>query len=118
MSLRDLFLNLSVAKERFYVPEIDGEVEIRGITARQRTILYDRAMTFDKKGRPKVDMAVYKALLLTMSVYDPSTGEPVFGEGDMDAIADLPGSIVERLAVPAMDLSGLGLEAEQEAEKN
>jgi len=116
MSLRDLFLNLSVAKERFYVPEIDAEVEIRGITARQRAILNERCTSVDRKGNVNTNMQTYWPMLLTMSLYEPETGEAVFKEGDLDAVAGLPAGLVDRLAIVASRLSGLG--AEQEAEKN
>jgi hypothetical protein len=118
MSLRDKILALKVKTERVVIEEIGGEVEVRGITARQRAMLAEKSTVIDGKGNVKTDMQKYYPTLISFAIFDPETGKPLFGPGDVDALAELPAGVSHTLSEAALRLSGLGMEAEKQAEKN
>jgi len=67
----------------------------------------------DPKG--KMDLQKLYPRLVVLSTYDPETGQPVFKEGDQDAVNEKSGAALEIIAQVAMRLSGLNPE---EAGKN
>jgi hypothetical protein len=50
------------------------------------------------------------------TVYDPTTGLPIFTEQDREAILSKNGSVIERLATKALGSSGLSDKAVEKAQ--
>lgn len=108
MSLRDSILSASdLVTELVEVPEWGVTVEVRGMSAADRTALIDRAS--DSGGKLNTSI-LYPAMVLACS-YDPDTGERVFQPGDESAIGEKAGLAVERVVQAAMRASGLSEEA-------
>jgi hypothetical protein len=90
------------------------ELEIRGLTAKQRAILLSEVR--DPSGGLRADR-LYTDLIIA-SCYDPATGEPVFSYEDRERLGEKNGAIMERLALVALRLSGLEPGAVESAAKN
>jgi len=112
MSLRDKILAAKdIETELVPIPQWGVTVEVRGMTGRQRTILLQD--TIDSRGRANLEK-LYPRLVI-LSTFDPETGEPVFQEGDADAIAEKSSGAIEAITKVAQRLSGLD---QAEAAKN
>lgn len=113
--LRDQILNATPQKRRkrdsaFFVPEF-GEngvtVEVREMNPSQRARFISGVDT--KTSMP--DMGILYAMIPWL-VYDPETGARVFEDADLGELMEEYGSGgIERIALKAMELSGLGEEA-------
>jgi hypothetical protein len=113
--LRSRILGASdLRKERVSIPEWDVTLEVRGLTGTQRARLMQNG--FDGRGQAVFDR-LYPELVIA-STFDPESGEPVFAEGDRDALNAKSGAALERLAQVAMRVSGLTADATEQAEKN
>ena len=64
----------------------------------------------------KVDFERFYPELIISTVFDPETGEPVFGKADRDALNNKSGAALDSLAGVAMRLSGLSDTSVKEAE--
>jgi len=100
-----------ITKELLEVPEWGVKVEIRSMTAGQRATLTE-GVTSDK-----VDVSnnMYAKTVIA-TVFDPTTGLPVFTEQDREAILSKNGAVIERLATKALGSSGLGEKAVEESQ--
>lgn len=115
MSLRDKILAASdIKSEAVFVPEWDVAIEVRGMTGEQRGAYLGQVI--DKKGN--MDFRKMYPQLLIISCFDPETGDPIFLQGDLDALVGKSGKALEQLAQVARRLSGLNPEDVGEAEKN
>lgn len=112
MSLRDKILAApDIKTEKVEIPEWGVTVEVKGLTGRRRSILYKEST--NKKG--DVDIDAFSTKLVILSTYDIETGEPVFQNGDFDALAEKSAGAIERIVNVATRLSGLD---QEEAKKN
>ncbi len=113
--LRDkVFLAQDIAKELVSVPEWGVEIEVRTMTALERSALLGAA--YDENGRPDLTR-IYPELLIA-ACYDPQSGEKVFEPADRDALNGKSGAALERVAQVAVRLAGLSRQAIEVAEKN
>jgi hypothetical protein len=109
-NLRDKILAAQDIKtEIVRIDEWDVEVEVRGMTGRQRAILLQGVVGGQGKNS-KVDLQKLYPQLVVMSTFDPETGKPVFLPGDSDALLGKSGAALEKIAKVAMELSGLNEE--------
>lgn len=114
MSLRDRILAADdIGKELFNVPLWDVEVEIRTMTASERSKMLNSAM--DKDGNLDLEQLYPRILIAT--VFDPKSGEKVFDADDVAALQNKSASAVESVAQKAMTLSGLTPDAVDDAGK-
>lgn len=114
-SIRDKVLaSKDIQSEIVPVPGWDVNVEVRGLTGRQRAKLIQAAV--DERGKYDIEKA-YPELVI-MSTYDPETGEQVFTEEDRVALAEKSGAAIDQIVKVAMRLSGLTATAVTEAVKN
>lgn len=99
-----------------YVDEWESEFQLRSMTLGDRNDMME-VMLADGTG--KADVRKMFAAIIIASTFD-SEGEKVFTEEDEGWLNSLPASIVDKLAKPAMDLSGLGDEkrVDEEAKKS
>jgi hypothetical protein len=108
---KNIFDADDITKELLEVPEWGVTVEIRSMTAGQRATLTEGATSADK-----VDVSNMYAKTVIATVFDPTTGLPVFTEQDREAILSKNGAVIERLATKALGSSGLGEKAVDEAQ--
>jgi hypothetical protein len=112
MNLKDLIFSADdITKELVEVPEWGVTVEVRSMTAAERAKLGEGASKGDK-----TDVGLMYAMTVIATVYDPTTGLPVFTDQDKEAILSKNGAVVERLATKALGSSGLTAEAVDEAQ--
>lgn len=95
-----------IASERIHVEAWDVDVEVRGMSARARAALVQKAMD----GSTLNLMAAYPLMVIECT-YDPETGERLFGDEDAEALAGKSGAALEQIATVAARLSGLDAEA-------
>jgi len=112
MSLRDkIFSSDDIKKELVEVPEWGVSVEIRSMTALERSKLMENAASSDGK----INIGSMYALTVISTVYDPESGLPIFTDKDREAVLSKNGAVVERLATIAMGNSGLTEKAVEQA---
>jgi hypothetical protein len=112
MSLKEaIFSSDDITKELVEIPEWGVTVEVRSMTANERAKLGEGAAKGDK-----TDVGAMYALTVIATVYDPTTGLPVFTAQDKEAILSKNGAVIERLATKALGSSGLGEKAVDEAQ--
>jgi hypothetical protein len=111
MSLRSKILEVRDLKERTVtVPEWgDATLVVRGMTGAQ----YDRFITAHTASPVK---AMAEALI--GCVIDPETGKPVFEPADRDTLMSKNGSVLVSLTKVLTEVSGVGIAAWADAEKN
>jgi hypothetical protein len=112
MDLRQaIFSADDITKELVEVPEWGVTVQLRSMTAAERAGMTEAAST---KG-DKVNISLMYALCVIATVYDPTTGLPIFTANDKEAILSKSGVVIERLATKALGASGLADKAVDEA---
>jgi len=112
MSLKDRLLSLraSVPSEIVEVPGV-GQVEVRGLTAAGRDEWESRL--FNGRGR---NLRNVRASLVALCVFD--NGARVFESADIEAMGEMPASVIDRLYDIAMRLSGIGATEQEKLEGN
>ncbi len=111
-SIREtIFAANDIKSEKVEVPEWGVTVEVRTMTALDRTRLQSAAAS----GEGKVDMTKFMPDAVIASVFDPETGLPIFTEKDRDALLSKSGTVVERLAQTALNMSGMGADSVDKA---
>jgi hypothetical protein len=114
VSLRDKILAADdIGRELMTVPLWEVEVEVRTMTAAERSKMLNSAM--DDEGNMDLEQLYPRILIAT--VFDPETGEQVFTEDDVSALQNKSASAVETVAQKSMALSGLTAGAVDDAGK-
>lgn len=115
MSLRDQILAVKdIATESVKVPEWGLTVEVRGMTAAERTRIMNLAM----KDGGDLDLQMVYPEIVIATAFDPETGMQVFDPSDRDALLGKAATAVDRIALAGMRLSGFTKEAADEAGKD
>ena len=96
------------------VPEWGVTIEVRSMTAKERA--YVQMASRNEDGEPNLDRLY--PLLVIYSAYDPESGERIFDEGDVGALATKNGKVMEELASVAMTISGMNEDAVDAAAGN
>jgi len=113
-SLRDrIFAKDDIIKEKVEVEEWGVTVEVRSMTGRERAQSMKEYV--DEEGNVDAER-LYPALIVA-TVYDPTTGEPVFQPEDAASLNLKNSGALEKLAQVAIRLSGMGQKAVDEAGK-
>lgn len=109
--LRNKIINSNdLESEIIEVPEWgDVKLEIRSMTGRDRAALQKHFRGDD------FDMEVWYVELVLATVYDPETGDRVFGPADRKEIGGRSAKVLERIAEVATRLSGMAAGAVSEA---
>ncbi len=120
MSLRDDILEATdIPTEMVNVQEWDCAVEVRGMSLAEREAVGQIAVSEmearEKGGRSEKS---FNAACAVASAFDPKTGERIFTEADIPALAQKSASAVMRVATVAQRLSGLSEESETAAGKD
>ncbi|MFF2774861.1 hypothetical protein ACFVU3_08120 [Streptomyces sp. NPDC058052] len=100
------------------VSEWGGEVRLVGMSGTDRNAYQTSLLRFGPDGKPiGVNMDNRDARLLARCLVDED-GQPLYTLKDVAALGAKNGAVIERLAVVARRLSGLGERAVEEAEGN
>jgi hypothetical protein len=103
-----------IKKEILEIEEWDCSIEIRTMTAKQRAVILDKVM--GDKGN--MDHDLFHGYMITVSCFDPETGELIFQPDDAEWLMEKSSGPIERIMTSVMRLSGLNKSAIEEAEKN
>jgi len=109
--LRNHFLS---SKERFkkeIVEFKDNEgnvlkVAIKEPNGRQRGLIFKAATKIKKNQEPEIDHAELQVWAVIFCALDPETGDNLFDEAHHDILLDLPSSVFDVLAKPALQMLG------------
>jgi hypothetical protein len=94
------------------VPEWGGEVRVLVLSGRERERFERDSIGPDGKAIPG-----FRQLLLVRTLANEAR-EPLFAEGDADALAEKSGAVLSRLFEVAMDVNGFSKKAEETAKGN
>jgi len=115
VSLRDRILQANdIESNIITVSQWGVDLDIRTMTAIERS----RLVSTCSKPDGTVDMEKMYPLLLIAAVYDPETGEKVFGKEDMNSLQDKSAAAVEFVAQKVMEVSGMSPKAVDEEGKD
>jgi len=111
-ALRNKILGANdIKKEIVTIADWGVDVEIRGMTGTQRAEVVTAATVREKNDDGEIsvfqDQALLYPLLIIASVFDPETGEKVFGDADRDAIGGKSAGVLEDVALVCCRLSGI-----------
>lgn len=113
MNLRETILSAQdTQKQTVEVPEWGVTVEVRGMTGHQRNE-FIAACVDPATGKPRFDR-IYSQVIIACT-FDPETGLPVFEATDRDVLDSKAASATERIAKVALEMSGLGDDAAEDA---
>ncbi len=99
-----------------FVPEWDGYILVRGMTARERD-QWETSIVKQKGNNTQLDMRNARARLVAMCVVDQK-GNRVFGDSDVAALGNMSAKAIDRIFSVAQDLSGVSNEDVEELTKN
>ena len=104
-----------IKRVKVSVPEWGGHVWVRGLNGLERDDYEQRAL--DRKDGDKMAMRAWRARMAASTVVDDK-GKSLFKPTDCDALAQKNASALDRIVDAALELSGLGVSAADDAEKN
>lgn len=101
-----------------HVPEWNGWVHLVGLTG-NGAARFSKRMVRIVNGKPVAQgMDNFMAKLLVETIRDPQTNQRMFTEEQIGALGEKSAKVLKRLSDIAARLSGMGEEAQQDAEKN
>lgn len=114
--LRKLILEVDdIPSEVVVIPEWgDAKILVRGMNGKQRAKFLERSTGPD--GNVKFDHFYVELIMAT--AHDPDSEEIIFEPADRDTLNSKSGKALERLAMVAQRLSGLGAADVEEAKKD
>lgn len=110
MTLREKILAARPRTKIVDCPGI-GQVTVRGLTSAQRTDWENRTILRGPEGQPAAAAGRRREMLVIATVTD-AKGKPLFTVHDLDALGQVPAGVIEPIIKAAMDVSGIGVEAE------
>lgn len=108
---REHFLGYQLKEEKVAIPERNGEVIVRQLTARA---MADYILTVQQEQEQGKKNTIREHLLVRC-LYN-ADGERIFGDGDVDVVGDLPHTIVARLYSVASRLNPMTDDESEEKE--
>jgi hypothetical protein len=112
-------------RELVTVPEIvellgDEPLYVAGLSGKERDDYEGSFIEMTGKGRrrePNLNKTNQRAKLLVRCLVD-AAGKRIFDDGDIILVGEWPAAVLDPIYDQAMRLSGIGLEAQEELEKN
>lgn len=102
--------------EQYDIPEWDVTVEIRSMSARQRANMNN---VIEDDGTASEKQELMWGYLLCSCVFDPTSGDPVFTEDDMEwLLTDKSFAVIDKLTAKCLEVSSVNREAVDEAGKS
>lgn len=80
------------------------QVEVRSLSLGERNAMLAKAAD---NGGAGADISTIYPEMVMRCTFDPETGEKIFGDDDEGFINSRPANLVDKLAMPAMELSGM-----------
>lgn len=111
-----IFAVADIKTEEVFVPEWNGSVYVKGLTARERDE-YETAVVTTRGKDVQVNRRNIRARLVVMTVVD-AEGNRLFGDTDLKALGEKSAAAIDRLFGVAQKLSGLSPEDEEDLAKN
>ena len=113
---REQILGTPLPTEVVDVPEWDGKIRLRGLSARDRDEYEQSLLEVGRDGttRVKKHHDNVRASLVVRCLVDEN-GERLFTDDEIGAVGTLDGAVINRLWQKARELSGMGEEAEEQA---
>jgi hypothetical protein len=107
---RDAILATSIPDETVDVPEWDGKIRLRGLSAAERDAYEQGLMEQNAKGeyRTRRDLSNIRASFLVKCIIDEA-GERVFNDSDASALGEKSAAVIDRLWDRARALSGMAV---------
>lgn len=110
--LRNTILNADdLEKEIVDVPEWGVKIEVRSMTAKERSRILQAAM----RDGSTVNLERWFPDICIAACFDPDTGEKVFEPADRDALNSKNGAAINRVVEVAQRLAGMGETAVEDA---
>lgn len=113
LTLAALLAQPAFKSEEVEVPELGGAVLVRDIAAGDR----DRLVAFFAQPDAGQRMWEYKRLVLALALCNEE-GERLIPDDQVDALKRLGGTVIDRLFLVALRISGMAAESAEEARKN
>jgi len=113
---KEQILATSIPQEAVDVPEWGGKVNIRGLSASERDDYEQSLVEVGPDGRTRVKKTQHnvRASLVARCLVDEA-GKRLFTDADVAALGEKSGAAIDALWDVARRLSGMSLEAEEEA---
>lgn len=106
------FLRVKLKEEKLRIEELDGEVVIKQLSAKEQAFAIER---FQKRIKEdNVNSLAWRETLLVRALHDEQGR--IFGDGDEEIIAALPDAIVSKLYSVALRLNPIGDDEKEEEE--
>ena len=105
-----------IRTKRVPIPEWGGDVMVRGLTGTERDA-WEASLTVQRGKTRVANMANFRARLAVLCVVD-ETGQRVFHDGDIDALAGKSGSALDKIYETAAKLSGISDDDVEELTKD
>jgi len=86
----------------------DGEVRVRGLSAAERVKIAQRSM--NGSGQVDSQQALDLLILIPVLCCVDSTGQPLFSEGDVEALGKKDGAPLQRIMETALRLSQIDVD--------
>lgn len=99
--------------ETVHVAEWEADVELRSLSLGERNEILQEA----RQGDSDMDISVLYPQIIVKCSYDPETGTRLFEDDEIAFINSLPANLMDKLAVPAMKLSGMSGDPVDESAK-
>jgi len=99
------------------VPEWNGTIYVRHLSAAERDEFESGNVTVGPDGKPSVDMTNYRARLVCLAACDEK-GRRLFVDDDADEIGRQEAGPVDRVFEAAQRVNGMGTKATEEIRKN
>lgn len=115
LSRAEILKSNDLPTREVHVPEWNGTVRIRSLTARDRDEIDTALYTAQKEGRPAPENI--RALYVAACVVDES-GTRIFNDEDVMALGQKNGTAIDRIYTAIMELNKLKPEDIEEAAKN
>lgn len=111
--IREAARNAKIERELLNVPELGGEIYVRGMSGKERDAFEEglRIRTGRKAGQS--DLRNFRAQLAVKVVVDED-GKRVLNDGDADLFGKLPAGVLDRIIAKCTDLSGKAAEEVEE----
>ena len=105
LSARDVLDLPSLVIEELEVPEWNGIVRVKMLTAKERDD-FEASMVIMKKGQPTPNTANSRARLVQLAVVDEK-GKPLFTKNDIKTLGDLPAAGLQRVFNKVQEMSAI-----------
>lgn len=102
--------------EEFYVPEWDGSIYIKTMTAEERD-KFEEAIFIKDSGKRKTDLSGLRAKLCAFVICDEE-GKRLFSDAEVEALGKKSGAALTRIFEKAQEISSMREDDIEEMAKN